>query len=404
MPARMIFLPKSTYCGVLTPVTDVVSCLSKSSPNTSNGGNGLKNGQGPMGKRRSDRRKAALEESMLRKLGVREPIVEVEEVLELPPAVEVDEQGDAVLARAFESFDDADGESDGCNVQAAKTLHIPTIATTQYAARFGETVPEIQLGPDAKTFDKTLFSMLTDDVRGEVDAVKPKSVILCGIEAHVCVLQTCLDLVEQGYDVHVPVDAVSSSTALLRSTALTRLQQSGVYLTSVESIVFQLVGDSKHPDFRAISSLIKQHSAVICTTHDAANSDARTPPELHLDDGCSCHDKTVFSMLSADVRRAIDARHPKSIVLCGVEAHVCVLQTCLDLVEDGYQVHVAVDAVSSSTAFLRATALERLKQSGVFLTTVESLVFQWVPDSNHPAFDDMTELNKQHTAIPSAFH
>ncbi|ETW07113.1 hypothetical protein H310_01750 [Aphanomyces invadans] len=143
---------------------------------------------------------------------------------------------------------------------------------------------------------------------------------------------------------------------------------------------------------------------VICTTHDAANSDARTPPELHLDDGCSCHDKTVFSMLSADVRRAIDARHPKSIVLCGVEAHVCVLQTCLDLVEDGYQVHVAVDAVSSSTAFLRATALERLKQSGVFLTTVESLVFQWVPDSNHPAFDDMTELNKQHTAIPSAFH
>ncbi|ETW07114.1 hypothetical protein H310_01751 [Aphanomyces invadans] len=152
-------------------------------------------------------------------------------------------------------------------VQAAKTLHIPTIATTQYAARFGETVPEIQLGPDAKTFDKTLFSMLTDDVRGEVDAVKPKSVILCGIEAHVCVLQTCLDLVEQGYDVHVPVDAVSSSTALLRSTALTRLQQSGVYLTSVESIVFQLVGDSKHPDFRAISSLIKQHSACPTAFH-----------------------------------------------------------------------------------------------------------------------------------------
>ncbi|ETW07117.1 hypothetical protein, variant [Aphanomyces invadans] len=97
---------------------DDIPAENKASPNTSNGGNGLKNGQGPMGKRRSDRRKAALEESMLRKLGVREPIVEVEEVLELPLAVEVDEQGDAVLARAFESFDDADGESDGCNVVA----------------------------------------------------------------------------------------------------------------------------------------------------------------------------------------------------------------------------------------------------------------------------------------------
>ncbi|ETV66560.1 hypothetical protein H257_16995 [Aphanomyces astaci] len=147
-------------------------------------------------------------------------------------------------------------------VQAAKTLQIPTVVTTQYAARFGPTVPELEFGPDVKTFDKTRFSMLTDDVRAELDATKPTSIILCGIEAHVCVLQTCLDLLEQGYDVHVPVDAVSSSTSLLRSTALTRLQQSGVYLTSVESIVFQLVRDSKHPDFRAISSLIKQHGAI----------------------------------------------------------------------------------------------------------------------------------------------
>ncbi|RHY36456.1 hypothetical protein DYB25_010975 [Aphanomyces astaci] len=142
------------------------------------------------------------------------------------------------------------------------TLQIPTVVTTQYAARFGPTVPELEFGPDVKTFDKTRFSMLTDDVRAELDATKPTSIILCGIEAHVCVLQTCLDLLEQGYDVHVPVDAVSSSTSLLRSTALTRLQQSGVYLTSVESIVFQLVRDSKHPDFRTISSLIKQHGAI----------------------------------------------------------------------------------------------------------------------------------------------
>ncbi|CAK4084932.1 unnamed protein product [Aphanomyces euteiches] len=145
-------------------------------------------------------------------------------------------------------------------VQAAKTLEIPTVVTTQYAARFGPTVPEIQLSPEAKIFDKTRFSMWNDDFKASL-VEKPKSIILCGIEAHVCVLQTCLDLIEEGYEVHVPVDAVSSSTSLLRSVAFERLKQSGVYLTTVESVIFQLVGDSNHPQFRAISSLIKAHTA-----------------------------------------------------------------------------------------------------------------------------------------------
>ncbi|KAH9101110.1 hypothetical protein Ae201684P_007296 [Aphanomyces euteiches] len=140
---------------------------------------------------------------------------------------------------------------------AAKTLEIPTVVTTQYAARFGPTVPEIQLSPEAKIFDKTRFSMWNDDFKASL-VEKPKSIILCGIEAHVCVLQTCLDLIEEGYEVHVPVDAVSSSTSLLRSVAF---EQSGVYLTTVESVIFQLVGDSNHPQFRAISSLIKAHTA-----------------------------------------------------------------------------------------------------------------------------------------------
>ncbi len=69
------------------------------------------------------------------------------------------------------------------------------------------------------------------------------------------------------------------------------------------------------------------------------------------------YDKTCFSMLSEAVNAHLLSKAPASIVVCGVEAHVCVLQTCLDLVEEGVDVHVAVDAVRSSTALLRATAL-----------------------------------------------
>ncbi|OQR87326.1 isochorismatase [Achlya hypogyna] len=145
-------------------------------------------------------------------------------------------------------------------VQAAKLLDLPTVATTQYQARFGNTVPEVGLPATLKVYDKTLFSMLTPDVQTELAILQPKSVILCGIESHVCVLQTGLDLLEAGYEVHVPVDAVSSSTSFLRTMGLERLKASGAYLTSVESIVFQLTADSKHTNFRAISNLIKAHT------------------------------------------------------------------------------------------------------------------------------------------------
>ncbi len=95
--------------------------------------------------------------------------------------------------------------------------------TTQYVARLGETVPELNVNDtNVKIFDKTLFSMLTPKIYTHLvqDLNKPKSVILCGIEAHVCVMQTCLDLLSEGYDVHVVSDAVSSSTAFNRSIAL----------------------------------------------------------------------------------------------------------------------------------------------------------------------------------------
>ena len=77
-----------------------------------------------------------------------------------------------------------------------------------------------------------------------------------------CILQTCLDLLAQDIQVHIVVDAVSSQRPLDREVALSRMQHSGAYLTTVESILFLLAKDSKHKAFKTVSSLLKKHNAV----------------------------------------------------------------------------------------------------------------------------------------------
>ncbi|KAG1690435.1 phospholipase C type enzyme [Phytophthora capsici] len=153
-------------------------------------------------------------------------------------------------------------------VSAAKLLNLPVVVTTQYGSRLGGTVSEISKNledvQDVKIFDKMKFSMLVPEVEHHLTTNIPqrKSVLLCGIETHVCVLQTCLDLLDKGYDVHVVSDAVSSSTSYNRSMALERMRQSGAYITSVESAIFQLANDASNPEFKSISRLIKEHLKV----------------------------------------------------------------------------------------------------------------------------------------------
>ncbi|KAI9907483.1 hypothetical protein PsorP6_016670 [Peronosclerospora sorghi] len=150
-------------------------------------------------------------------------------------------------------------------VSAAKLLKLPVVVTTQYGSRLGCTVAEIsehlKSVSDVKIFDKMKFSMLVPEVEHHLTTNMPQrnSVILCGIETHVCILQTCLDLLDKGFDVHVISDAVSSSTGYNRNLALERMRQSGAFITSVESAIFQLVNDASHPEFKSISKLIKEH-------------------------------------------------------------------------------------------------------------------------------------------------
>ncbi|KAH8662432.1 Isochorismatase-like protein, partial [Xylariales sp. PMI_506] len=132
-----------------------------------------------------------------------------------------------------------------------KHLSIPILLTTQNKSKLGDTVPSILnlLPKETPQFDKTLFSMITPPVADWLRQQQPSEVIIGGIEAHICVSQTALSLKEQGYKVTIIADAVSSSSTQERKLALERLQAKGIDVTSLESWVFDTVGDAKDPRF-----------------------------------------------------------------------------------------------------------------------------------------------------------
>ncbi|KAN0040830.1 hypothetical protein ACTFIV_003366 [Dictyostelium citrinum] len=109
-----------------------------------------------------------------------------------------------------------------------------------------------------KVFDKITYSMYTKELVKYVNENLPnlKTVILTGLESHVCILQTALDLLEQGYEVHVIEDAVASVQSKECTSSLKRMQQSGVFLTSTESVIYQILQSDDHPKFKNIHELI----------------------------------------------------------------------------------------------------------------------------------------------------
>ena len=106
--------------------------------------------------------------------------------------------------------------------------------------------------------------MLTPEVREHIAAARPDATdfVLCGIEAHVCVQQTALELLETGARVHVVVDGVSSQRRGDRTVALRLLEVAGAQLTTTEAIVFQLLGSAENPAFKAVQKIIVEHNRV----------------------------------------------------------------------------------------------------------------------------------------------
>jgi nicotinamidase-related amidase len=141
---------------------------------------------------------------------------------------------------------------------AAEQLDIETIVTEQYPRGLGHTVAELDIGSRKRValFEKSKFSMLTDDVRDHLgDDWLERDYVLFGIEAHVCVLQTALELRSHGAQVQVLVDGTSSRHRFERHAAFKRMAQEGVRLTTCESALFQLLHSANDPDFRRVQSL-----------------------------------------------------------------------------------------------------------------------------------------------------
>ena len=143
--------------------------------------------------------------------------------------------------------------SAGILLEAAGRIGIPVVATEQYPQGLGPTVAELtaKLPADGKRIEKTSFSACA-----ALPLTRPQ-VILAGMEAHVCVLLTALELAAAGREVFVVADAVCSRTEANRSNALARLQAAGVTVTNTESVLFEWLRDAGHEHFRAVSKLIR---------------------------------------------------------------------------------------------------------------------------------------------------
>lgn len=138
-------------------------------------------------------------------------------------------------------------------------LKIPIAVTQQYSKGLGETVSEISsLFQPFSYIEKNSFSCLDEPAYAEFLACSGKTnVLLCGIESHVCVLQTAIDLLEMGYKPIVISDCISSRQLAEKQVVLQRLALEGIRISTVESILFELTRFATAPEFRSISKLVK---------------------------------------------------------------------------------------------------------------------------------------------------
>ena len=144
-------------------------------------------------------------------------------------------------------------------INGAKVLEIPVILTEQYPAGLGLTLPEItQLLPDIKPIEKVCFNGC-DEGRflQELELLQRQQVLIAGIEAHICVYQTAMDLLNRGYEVQVVVDCVTSRELENKEVCLTRLNSAGVSLTTTEMALFELLKVGRGDKFKQISNIIK---------------------------------------------------------------------------------------------------------------------------------------------------
>jgi nicotinamidase-related amidase len=151
----------------------------------------------------------------------------------------------------------------GFLLDVANLVNVPILATEQYPKGLGRTTLAIATRLPMELPEKTAFSCCgAPGFLDELKSLGRPHIILVGMEGHVCVLQTALDLIESGFTVFLPVDAIISRHTLDQEMAFRRLERAGAILTTVETIAFEWLENATHPQFKAVSRLVIDRTAM----------------------------------------------------------------------------------------------------------------------------------------------
>lgn len=139
-------------------------------------------------------------------------------------------------------------------MKTANILHVDTVITEQYPKGLGSTIEPIKSITCFKTIEKTTFSALQTP---EFNFELKKNIVIFGIETHICVYQTVLDLIQKGHSVYVVADCCASRSKFNYKKALNLMEKFGANITTLEIVLFEFLKSSKHPCFKEVQALIK---------------------------------------------------------------------------------------------------------------------------------------------------
>ena len=145
-------------------------------------------------------------------------------------------------------------------IKTAQVLHLPIVATTQYVARIGELLPEITAEmPEVIALDKLEFGCFENEkVRQKIKSYEQIDTwVACGVETHICMYQTILGGIQEGYTMWIPADAVSSRTKKNYQTGLERIRQIGGNVGNTEMIIYELLHKAGTPEFKSLLPFLK---------------------------------------------------------------------------------------------------------------------------------------------------
>lgn len=144
-------------------------------------------------------------------------------------------------------------------MKGLNALGIPGLVTQQYTKGIGATIASVaEAVGEFEHVEKNSFScMVNEEFVSRLEALGKKDIIVCGIEAHICVQQTVMQLLEAGYNVYLAADCISSRSEEDKLWAITRMGEAGAEITSYESILYEILRDSKADGFKAISAIVK---------------------------------------------------------------------------------------------------------------------------------------------------